>query len=109
MIPLVRDIDERSIHGAFIGCRRNSAHATRAMGRRMPDLPQPQLSPATKSGGLVISVRDSSSAAEELQSIGDVLRSARDRVGASLKDVSLLLRIPPHHLIAIENNAFGSL
>jgi len=43
------------------------------------------------------------------ESIGEYLRTNRERRGKTLADISRALKIVPHHLIAIENNAFEEL
>lgn len=47
--------------------------------------------------------------ASETKDIGSVLRQARDAQGASLEDVSALLKIREDHLQALENNDFDRL
>src|SRR5438270_7280616 len=44
-----------------------------------------------------------------LESVGQDLCKERQRNGRTLLDVSLEIKIPPHHLIAIENGCFEAL
>src|SRR5690348_13201336 len=43
------------------------------------------------------------------ETVGECLSRERQRNGRTLIDISLELKIAPHHLIAIENDSFGSL
>src|SRR5947209_3792146 len=76
----------------------------------MPDLAEPTLnfgfeveSPVTGPG------RTAAGGDLPHPTIGEDLCKERLRSGKSLTDISLELKIAPHHLIAIENNSFASL
>ncbi len=56
-----------------------------------------------------VTFRRATAADTPCESIGEALYRARQRSGKTLMQFSLELKIAPHHLIAIENNAFHEL
>src|SRR5579863_9687682 len=76
----------------------------------MPDRPRPAPNSGSEPDPPITAQHESPAQIDAaLKSIGEELGNERQRSGKTLMDVSLALKIPPHHLIAIENSAFEAL
>src|SRR2546423_5433601 len=75
----------------------------------MSDLPRPAPNFGGEAVPPITRQNKASPGGDTHETIGEILSGERQRAGRTLMDISLELKIAPHHLIAIENGAFESL